>query len=69
MEQTVSGPWPELVGRNVDEAVQTLNSLNLDLNVIKLKENSPTTRDYRTNRVRVFYNVETNLVVSAPHCG
>ena len=32
-------------------------------------ENSPTTRDYRTDRVRIFYNETTNKVVGVPRRG
>ena len=34
-----------------------------------MRENSPTTRDYRTDRVRIFYNKTTNKVVGVPRRG
>ncbi|CAF1253359.1 unnamed protein product [Adineta steineri] len=60
--------WPELVGIPVDEAIARIKSHDSRLNIIKVKENSPTTRDLRPNRVRIFYD-ENGNVVSEPHTG
>lgn len=61
--------WPELVGRNVDEAIEVIKQENSQLNVIKVKSGSPVTRDFRLDRVRVFYNEIDNTVCVAPNCG
>ena len=61
--------WPKLVGMNKDDAVVVIKTQNPSLNVIAVPENSPVTMDYRLDRVRVFYNKETNKVVSQPKVG
>ena len=61
--------WPELEGRNVDEAVEEIRQANSNLNVVKLPKGSMVTKDLRMDRVRVFYNTETNLVEGTPYTG
>ena len=61
--------WPELIGVDVEKAVETIRTENGNLNVQKLKDGSMCTMDYRTNRVRVFYNPQTNLVSNSPLIG
>ncbi len=61
--------WPELVGIDVDKAIELIQTENPSLDVKKTQENSPVTRDFRPNRVRVFYNTSTNLVVGVPKTG
>ncbi len=39
----MSQQWPNLVGKNVEEAKQTILSENSDLNVIVVPVNSPAT--------------------------
>lgn len=68
MSQAGKTSWPELVGRNVDEAVQIIRQENSSLNVIKTPQNSIVTMDFRQDRVRVYYTA-TNSVVNAPHVG
>ncbi len=46
--------WPDLVGKHVDEVKSTLLSENPDFQFQVLPVNSPTTRDFRENRVRLF---------------
>ncbi len=46
--------WPELIGKNIEEAKNFILSENPDFNVEVLPVNSPTTRDLRPNRVRIF---------------
>lgn len=69
MDLPQQGSWPDAVGKDVDEVVQSIQSGNPNLNVVKVVENSPVTRDFRFDRVRVFYNASTNLVVSEPRTG
>ncbi len=62
--------WPELEGVNDDEACEMIRKESDNtIEVIKLLENSFVTSDYRTNRVRVYYNKTTKLVVGVPSRG
>jgi len=61
--------WPELEGVNVDEAVNLITTENAQLKVFKVEEGSPVTRDYHLDRVRIYFNPETQLVVGIPRCG
>jgi len=61
--------WPELEGKNVDEAAEIIKYENPELNVQKVPEGSFITYDYRIDRVRLFYNTETNVVAVTPNCG
>ena len=61
--------WPQLVGMNIDEAMTVIKTQNPSLSVIAVPENSMVTMDYRLDRVRVFYNKETNKVVYEPSTG
>ncbi|CAD8085834.1 unnamed protein product [Paramecium primaurelia] len=60
--------WPEAVGKTVDEAKQLILADDVEINVQVLLEGSPTTRDFRINRVRIFHN-DKNIVVSVPRRG
>lgn len=62
--------WPDLVGMVGDEAKAQLEFLcGEDAYYIKvLNENSPTTRDYRFDRIRIFTNDE-GIVTKVPHVG
>ncbi len=46
--------WPELEGKNVEEARKAILSDNSDLNVIVVPVGDPVIYDYNTGRVRVF---------------
>lgn len=70
MEFGGKNQWPELVNTNSAEAAERIRQENPNITeVVILAEGSPTTRDFRLNRVRVFENTQTHLVVSAPHVG
>lgn len=62
--------WPELVGMTGEEAKDQLQVLcgEETYDVFILNENSPTTRDYRFNRIRVFTNDE-GVVTRVPQIG
>ncbi|CAD8208153.1 unnamed protein product [Paramecium octaurelia] len=60
--------WPEAIGKTVDEAKQLILADDADIMVQVLAEGSPTTRDFRMNRVRIFHN-DKNIVVQAPRRG
>jgi hypothetical protein len=61
--------WPELLGRNIDEAVEIIKSENPNLNVTKVPPGTMLTRDYRTDRVRVYYDPSNNNVNVIPRTG
>lgn len=46
--------WPDLVGKNVEEAKNTILESDPSINIVVLPEGSPVTRDFRINRVRIF---------------
>lgn len=47
--------WPELVGRQGEEAKQIIMNQNPSLTTVNIiPEGSPVTADYRTDRVRIF---------------
>eukprot|EP00939_MAST-03C_sp_MAST-3C-sp1_P003294 g3294.t1 len=68
--QARKGMWPELKDSDVDTAVQVIKSQRPDLRtVVKLPEGSMVTKDYRLDRVRVYYDTSTNKVTKAPMAG
>lgn len=69
MEANGKSSWPELVGKNVDEAIEIIKQENPALTVVKLEDDSMYTCDYLEERVRVFYNTESNLVTRKPKRG
>ena len=66
--------WPELEGTNVDVAVDTIKEqaaagkVNVD-EVVKVPEGAFVTQDYSPNRVRVYYDESTGIVVGIPTIG
>ena len=60
--------WPELVGMDVDRAVEQIKLDNNNVNVIKVPSGSMVTMDYRMDRVRVYYN-DSNIVEITPNIG
>ncbi|CAF1322512.1 unnamed protein product [Rotaria sordida] len=60
--------WPELIGKNGQEAVNIIKKETGFTNVMIVKEGSPVTLDYRTDRVRVFVNDE-GIVTIVPTIG
>lgn len=65
--KNLEGPWPEYVGIKGDVAKDIL-SLDTGLKVQVLKKGSPTTRDYRLDRVRIFVD-EEGIVTNIPKKG
>ena len=66
-QQDVS-KWGNLTGKTSEQAKAQILKNNPGLNVIIQPENSPTTRDLRMDRVRVFVNTQ-GRVVSQPRIG
>ena len=60
--------WPELVGQTGEEAQKAIQEERSDVTVEILNELSPTTMDYRPDRVRIFVNKE-GKVAGPPQCG
>ncbi|CAF3839497.1 unnamed protein product [Rotaria sp. Silwood1] len=55
--------WPELVGKNGQEAVQIIKKETGFTNVMTVKEGSPVTMEYNPNRVRVTVNKQGIVTV------
>ncbi|CAF5208910.1 unnamed protein product, partial [Rotaria magnacalcarata] len=60
--------WPELVGKKGEEAVKIIKKETGFDNVVIVKQESPITLDYRTDRVRVFVDAN-GIVVTTPTIG
>ena len=60
--------WPSLVGATVARATVLIEASNPTVRVIPVEEGSPVTKDYRLDRVRVFYDA-SNIVATAPRVG
>ena len=61
--------WPAATGRAIDDVVQEIKGANTGLTVVKVEEGSMVTMDFRQDRVRVYYNKETGIVVGTPKIG
>ena len=61
--------WPDLVNTNVDAAVALISSQNPGLLVQKVPQGSMVTMDFREDRVRVYYDTDTNQVTRPPNIG
>ncbi|KMT10314.1 hypothetical protein BVRB_5g120650 [Beta vulgaris subsp. vulgaris] len=60
--------WPELVGENGKEAAKIIEKENPSLHTIVLLIGSPVTKDYRTDRVRIFVDCK-GIVGPIPRIG
>ncbi|XVF80922.1 hypothetical protein PTKIN_Ptkin15bG0114100 [Pterospermum kingtungense] len=60
--------WPELLGLNGKTAKTTIERENHNVSAIVLLEGTPTTRDFRCNRVWVWVN-DKGEVVRVPTIG
>ncbi len=61
--------WPELLGVDIDEAVQKLRAAEPKLNVIPVESGSVVTANYRTDRVWPWFDKETRSVAHTPRIG
>lgn len=68
LDMSNKGEWPEAVGLSGEEAKNIVLQDDSTINVQVLDENAPTTRDFRTNRVRIFVNAD-GVVVKPPRRG
>lgn len=72
MQQELEGKsWPQLVGKTFTEAKAAILAEAPHLNVLRVKEGSMVTMDYRLDRVRVFVDrdADDGIVVVAPNVG
>lgn len=67
-EATGKTEWPELVGKDANEAKELLEK-ETSFSIFLVPTGSAVTMDYRTNRVRVSFNPTDNKVVKAPRVG
>lgn len=68
--------WPELLGTDAREASETVEAENPDVTARVLRENTPTTADFRCDRVRIYTDGSnygtgdgTNTVSRVPRVG
>ena len=61
--------WVELRGEDVEEALKKIKDERPELTVVKVESGSMVTMDYRLDRVRVYFDPETNKVTSPPKLG
>lgn len=66
MEQ-VRRAWPELAGRGVEDAVETIKRERPDVDVIVVPHNAMVTMDYREKRVRIYER--DGVVAKEPRVG
>ncbi|KAL3644946.1 hypothetical protein CASFOL_010126 [Castilleja foliolosa] len=57
--------WPELVGRNGQDAAAVIERENGNVNAIILRDGTPVPRDFRCDRVWVWIN-DYGVVVRTP---
>ena len=56
MEQSQQLDFSQLVGLDVDVAVSKIKEMDASLSVQAIPEGSAVTKDYRMDRVRVFFD-------------
>ncbi len=61
--------WVELRETDVEEAMGKIKEERPELTVIKVLHGSMVTMDFRTDRVRVYYDKDSGRVTSAPKVG
>ncbi|KAF7059685.1 hypothetical protein CFC21_066554 [Triticum aestivum] len=57
--------WPEVVGLSVEKAKEIILKDKPDADIVVLPVGSPVTKDYRSQRVRIF----VDIVAETPHTG
>ena len=60
--------WPDQMGQPAEDAKAFIETKEPCLTVILVPEGSPVTLDFRTDRVRIFFDTN-NLVVGIPQIG
>lgn len=67
-EQDPKSSWPEVVGKTFEEAEETIKNDNSELDVRRVPEGTPVTRDFNPERVLVYVDDE-NKVIKPPSVG
>lgn len=62
------GQWSHLVGKHVDHVEAIIHKESPELQIYKLRDGSPVTMDFRTDRIRIFID-ENGNVTKAPIIG
>ncbi|XP_057798031.1 proteinase inhibitor [Salvia miltiorrhiza] len=60
--------WPELVGKNGEDAAVVIERENRKVDAIVLKDGTPVTKDFRCDRVWVWVD-DWGIVVRTPTAG
>lgn len=60
--------WPHLLGKSVSEVTKTIKEERPELHVVEVPQNSMVTMDMKFDRVRIFSDVNGN-VVKPPRVG
>ncbi|KAL7084247.1 hypothetical protein ACP275_14G213300 [Erythranthe tilingii] len=60
--------WPELLGANGDAAAAVIERQNPNVNAVVSTNPTPTTRDFRCDRVWIWVNAN-GVVLRAPRAG
>ncbi|KAL4452642.1 hypothetical protein ABPG75_008304 [Micractinium tetrahymenae] len=69
-QMTQKNSWPELVGQKAEEVKAALEAeLPAGIRIFLVPQGSMVTMDFRTDRIRVFYDEGTQLVVTPPRIG
>lgn len=68
MTGTGKNSWPELVGRNGEEAAEIIMRENPKVDAIVVKQGSVVTMDFRCDRVWVWVDKHGNVKLT-PHIG
>ena len=65
-----NGPWPNCISKDKDYCAQFIKSLRDDVVIELTPEGSSEISGFKQDRVRIFYDEETDEVVEpAPHLG
>ena len=67
-QESAPQSWPALLGRAVADAVAHIQAAHPHLRVQPVPADSMITMDYRTDRVRVFFDA-AGKVSAVPHTG
>ena len=67
LEFSHNGPWPDCVDKDKDYCAGMIKDIRDDLDIQFIPEGSMVTQDFRLDRVRIWYNEDSNKVVEIPH--
>ncbi|KAK9818878.1 hypothetical protein WJX74_006468 [Apatococcus lobatus] len=61
--------WPQLKGMDATEAKHFIQQHHKTLNVVLVPQGSAVTKDFRPDRVRIYYANDTKVVTDVPQTG